>query len=265
MNEQEVLEQRQLELENPVLAEKINKYEMPQNCICTFCGKRFHRYKVHGYESELAYNHNLTCMGYRRARCPYCESKDKERWLWYILDNYTSISTINGRVMHFAPESPIKTRIKKNENCKYYSGDLQPGVADLIVDMTDMQFEDSFFDIIIASMVMEHIPDERKALQELFRTCKNGGKIVLTVPQCTDINTTIEDLNIKDSKMRTRLYGQEDHVRLYGLDYPERFKKMAFQNCEIQFIRPIDLFDEERIMSMGIQKDYGVFVCTVNK
>lgn len=265
MNECDVLEQRQLEIEKPELAEKINKFGNPQNCRCTFCGKIFHRYKVHGYESELAYHHDLTCMGYRRARCPYCDCKDKERWLWYVLENYTLVSSMNGRVMHFAPESPIKERINKNKIIEYISGDLQAGVADLIVDMTNMQFEDSFFDLIIASMVMEHIPEEKKALQELYRTCKPGGKIVLTVPQCTDIENTIEDLSVTDPDMRNRLYGQEDHVRLYGLDYPERFKKLAFQNCNIQFIRPMDILLKEQIESMGIQEDYGVFICTVNK
>lgn len=265
MNDQIIIEQLNLENSNPKLAELINKYYLPINCTCTFCGKSFHRYKVHGYESELAYKHNLTCMGYRRAKCPYCGSKDKERWLWYVLENYTDITTTNGRVMHFAPEGPIKSRITNNTECKYYSGDIQPGVADLIVDMTDMQFEDSFFDCIIASMVMEHIPEEEKALKELFRTCKDGGKIVLTVPQCTDIEETIEDLSITDSKVRTQLYGQDDHVRLYGLDYPQRFYNMAFNGCDIQFIRPMDLFGEEQISSMGIQKEYGVFVCTVKK
>lgn len=265
MHDAEIMEQLQLEIDNPKEAERINKYEDPQDCLCTFCGKRFHRYKVHGYASELADNHHLTCMGYRRARCPYCNSKDKERWLWYVLENYTPVSTLLGRVMHFAPEEPIRRRILDNCNIEYYSGDLKPGIADLVVDMTQMQFENSFFDLIIASMVMEHIPEEEKALHELYRTCKNGGKIVLTVPQCIDIDCTIEDLRITDPQIRNRLYGQEDHVRLYGLDYPDRFRKLAFQNCDIQFVRPMDLFDEFQIASMGIQKDYGVFVCTVKK
>lgn len=265
MNEKDILEQLELERRNPQLANNINKYDMPQNCMCIFCGKEFHRYKIHGYESELAYHHNLTCMGYRRAKCPYCECKDKERWLWYVLENYTPISTMSGRVMHFAPESPIKERIIRNKEIEYISGDLQPGIADRIVDMTDMQFEDSYFDLIIASMVMEHIPEEKVALQELYRTCKDGGKIVLTVPQCTDIENTIEDLRVTDPEVRNRLYGQEDHVRLYGLDYPERFKEMAFQNCAIQLVRPVDVMTKEQTESMGIQKDYGVFICTVKK
>ena len=265
MNDREIMEQRQFEIDDPTSAEIVNKYGDPQNCLCSFCGKRFHRYKVHGYESELAYNHHLTCMGFRRAICPYCGCKDKERWLWYVLDNYTEVSTIRGKVMHFAPEEPIKKRIKQNPNLEYYSGDILPGVADLIVDMTNMQFEDSYFDLIIASMVLEHIPEEEKALKELFRTCKNGGKIVLTVPQCTDIDVTVEDLSIVDPDTRKRLYGQEDHVRLYGLDYPERFRSIAFEKCDIEFIRPVDLFDEKQIASMGIQNKYGVFVCTVRK
>lgn len=265
MNDKMILEQLSLEINDPFQAEQINKYGFPQNCVCTFCKKKFHRYKIHGYESELAYHHNLTCMGYRRARCPYCGSKDKERWLWYVLENYTDISKMTGRIMHFAPEKAIRYRINQNKECDYYSGDIQPGIADYIVDMTNMQFDDSFFDIIIASMVMEHIPEEQKALRELYRTCKDGGKVILTVPQCTDMEETIEDLNIADPKIRTKLYGQDDHVRLYGLDYQDRFKKMAFENCNIQFVRPMDCFTEERIESMGVQKDYGVFICTVRK
>ena len=96
---------------------------------------------------------------------------------------------------------------------------------------------------------------------------KQSDVIPVYVPlgMLIDIEETIEDLSITDSKVRTQLYGQDDHVRLYGLDYPQRFYDMAFNGCDIQFIRPMDLFDEKQISSMGIQKEYGVFICTVKK
>ena len=49
-------------------------------------------------------------------------------------------------------------------------------------DATRLPFPDATFDRIIASEVMEHIPDDRAALDELARVLKPGGTIAITVP-----------------------------------------------------------------------------------
>ncbi|MCD0448203.1 class I SAM-dependent methyltransferase [Actinocorallia sp. API 0066] len=49
-------------------------------------------------------------------------------------------------------------------------------------DALDLPFEDATFDKIIAAEVMEHIPDDMKAMRELFRVLKPGGQVAVTVP-----------------------------------------------------------------------------------
>ena len=57
------------------------------------------------------------------------------------------------------------------------------GMADATCgDATRLPFPDATFDRIIASEVMEHIPDDNAALTELVRVLKPGGRIAITVP-----------------------------------------------------------------------------------
>jgi SAM-dependent methyltransferase len=49
-------------------------------------------------------------------------------------------------------------------------------------DATRLPFDDGSFDRIIASEVMEHIPDDRAAMVELTRVLKPGGVIAVTIP-----------------------------------------------------------------------------------
>ena len=49
-------------------------------------------------------------------------------------------------------------------------------------DATRLPFADDSFDRIIASEVMEHVPDDIAALSELARVLRPGGTIAITVP-----------------------------------------------------------------------------------
>lgn len=49
-------------------------------------------------------------------------------------------------------------------------------------DALDLPFADGTFDKIIASEVMEHLGDDRRALSEMVRVLKPGGTIAITVP-----------------------------------------------------------------------------------
>ena len=44
--------------------------------------------------------------------------------------------------------------------------------CDIILDITDMNFEDNFFNVIICSYVLAHIEDDRKVMHELFRVLR---------------------------------------------------------------------------------------------
>ena len=78
-------------------------------------------------------------------------------------------------VLHIAPERVFEKKLKQLKNLDYITADLDPGRAMVQMDITNISYEDNFFDVILCSHVLEHIPDDRKAMRELYRVLKPGG------------------------------------------------------------------------------------------
>lgn len=148
-----------------------------------------------------------------------------------------------------APEQCFLKRFKKL-NHDYTTADLNSPIADVKADITKLPFEDNSFDIIFCNHVLEHIPDDTKAMQELFRVLKNGGMGIFQIPQDLKRETTFEDNSITDPKERARIFGQYDHVRIYGRDYFDKLKSIGFRVKQIDYTREIspELVDKYRLM-----------------
>lgn len=98
------------------------------------------------------------------------------------------------------------------------------------MDIHEMPFDDQTFDVVFCNHVMEHVADDRKAMKEILRVMKPGGWSIIQIPIFNPRpEVTLEDPSITDSKERERLFGQDDHVRLYGFDYPDRLKEAGFE------------------------------------
>ena len=240
-----------------LLKSALAKYLLPPKCVCMLCGAKFHHYHIQGNASEAEKIHEMAIMGPRRVVCPYCRSSDKNRWLWWVIENKTEVLAGNRRLLHFAPEGILEKRLRAVNN-QYTTCDIVPGKGDEVVDMTKIQYSDNTFDYIIASMVLEHIPDEKAAIQEVLRVLKPNGKALLTVPVALDLERTLEDDSITSEKDRLRVFGQEDHVRLYGTDIVERWRQHGAA-C-VDAVRPDMYFNEKQIMSMGIHPKYTVWM-----
>jgi SAM-dependent methyltransferase len=137
------------------------------------------------------------------------------------------------RILHVAPEKSLQDRFKALEGVDYIAGDKNepgysypPGTIEL--DVTSIPFPDARFDLIICSHVLEHVPDDRKAMSEMHRVLAPGGSAILMVPINMRNAETAEDPAVTDPKERERLYGQFDHVRLYGRDYAQRLSDAGF-------------------------------------
>jgi predicted SAM-dependent methyltransferase len=127
----------------------------------------------------------------------------------------------------------------------------------IAMDITAIPFPENSFDAIVCNHVLEHVPQDRLALSELFRIMKPGGWGSIQVPM--EGESTKEDASIADPVQRARLFGQSDHVRCYGFDYLERLKETGFI---VLFLQKSDLLDhgEEQRVSVEVEHEV-VLVC----
>ena len=171
--------------------------------------------------------------GYGKVRenvlSPSTLSLERHRLLWLYLKNETSIFSNPPKLLHFAPEQCFYKRFRKSENINYITTDLNSPLADVKADICDLPFEDHEFDMILCNHVLEHIPDDLTAMGEIYRILKPGGMAVLQVPLENDRSLTYEDDTITDRKERAQIFGQYDHVRIYGMDYFERLSSVGFE------------------------------------
>ena len=77
-------------------------------------------------------------------------------------------------------------------------------------------------------------------MTEFYRVMKVGGWGIFQVPIDTSNPKTEEDPTIIDPRERERLYWQDDHVRLFGLDYGKRLEAAGFKVTEDDFIYQLD-------------------------
>jgi SAM-dependent methyltransferase len=177
--------------------------------------------------------------GYGKQRdnvlSPSTLSLERHRLLWLYLQNDTNFFTAKQKVLHFAPEQAFYKRFKKMPNLDYVTTDLNSPLAEVKADICNLPFDDNTYDVIFCNHVLEHIPDDTKAMQELFRILKPGGFGVFQIPQDLSREHTFEDHTITDKKERAKIFGQYDHVRIYGRDYFNKLRSIGFKVEEIDY------------------------------
>jgi ubiquinone/menaquinone biosynthesis C-methylase UbiE len=161
-------------------------------------------------------------------------------------------------VLHVAPERMFENLLKHQLGSGYLTADLHNPNAMVRMDITDINYADDTFDVIYCSHVLEHVPDDRRAIRELNRILNSDGWAVLLVPITAD--KTFQDPSITDPSDRLRLFGQEGHVRRYGPDFVERLKEARFT---VKVTTASDFLTEEEIARMGITDAAGkIYYCT---
>lgn len=214
-------------------------------------GKSFKSMLPYGYETQR--NNVLS---------PSTLSLERHRLLWLYLNeqtdffkselvsdsSFTNTKRIKLRdaetnsalkVLHFAPEQAFYKLFRNQKNLEYTTTDLFSPLADVKADICDLPFEDNQYDVILCNHVLEHIPDDTKAMQELYRILKPGGMAILQIPQDLSRATTFADDSITDQKERAKIFGQYDHVRIYGRDYFDKLRSIGFKVVEEDYTNKI--------------------------
>jgi SAM-dependent methyltransferase len=155
--------------------------------------------------------------------CPKCGSAERHRFAYLALKD--KLPAHAESTLHFAPERcvvPWLRAISKD----YLSVDLYSPAAMRRMDIVNLTLPDASVSLLWCSHVLEHIEDDRKAIAELFRVLRPGGLAVLMVPVYGA--ATYEDPAINTPAGRLEHFKQEDHLRLYGLDFDRRLKEAGF-------------------------------------
>lgn len=184
---------------------------------CPLCGTEAERFLPFGIKTVRP-----------DCRCPGCGSLERHRLVWLFFALRTDLFTRPVRMLHFAPEQALEVRLGALPNVDYLTADLDPTQAMVQMDITAIDRPDDSFDVLFASHVLEHVPDDVGAMRELLRVLRPDGWAILEVPMHG--TNTVEDPSITDADERTRRFGQHDHVRMYGRDgeYERRLRRAGF-------------------------------------
>jgi len=224
-------------------------------------GKSFRSFLPYGYGEQR--NNVLS---------PSTLSLERHRLLWLYLKNETDFfkpEPVSGsakkkkvtskdtetssvlKVLHFAPEQPFYKRFRNLKNLNYVTTDLNSPLADVKADICNLPFKNNEFDVILCNHVLEHIPDDTTAMKELFRVLKPDGLGIFQVPQDLSREITFEDDSITDKRERAKIFGQYDHVRVYGRDYFDKLRSIGFKVDEVDYTSSLS---EEEITKYCLSK-----------
>ena len=201
------------------------------------------------YSKFLSYGYKTVR---KNALCPGTLSLERHRLLWLYLDRETNFLSSNLKVLHVAPEQVFYKKFKKLKNWEYFTFDLNSPIADIKGDLISTNFKDEYFDLIICNHVLEHIEDDKSALDEMYRILKYNGISILQVPINVKRENTFEDLSIKSKIQRQKYFGQYDHVREYGLDFKDRVEQAGFKVEMINYSKKIS---QDLVIKYGLMKD----------
>lgn len=233
---------------------------------CPYCKHNFRAMLTDGESLEVIEKYQIIGSGLRaNCTCPRCYSKDRDRLIHLYLEKKTNIFTKNYRVLHIAPEAWLKELFQNSPNIHYTNGVKDAEnmgyyydrrTRDL--DITDLEMKDQFYDVIVSNHVLEHIPDDIKAMKEIYRVLKPGGWAILQVPYSPVLDSTYEDKSIQSKTDRTKYFGQFDHVRIYGKDYKDR---LAFVGFRVEKFNPInESWGKEYITKYALNQKEDLFI-----
>ncbi|KAF0128776.1 MAG: putative methyltransferase [Bacteroidetes bacterium] len=237
------------------------------NFFCPICNKGYRTFFEGGFNLAVIGEYQIIGAGLRKnAICPGCASNDRDRLLYLALNDKNLKLLPADSILHIAPEPSlagwIETKQRKNKGSYtkgvkyhegfYYGNDVQ------LMDLLHLPFDDNSFDLLICNHVLEHIPDDIGAMREIHRVMKPGSKSILQVPWSPLLNKTFEDNSITKPKEREEKFGQFDHVRLYGTDYPQRLESAGFQ-VETISVSQLNLPDNI-LISYGLNRKEIIFV-----
>jgi len=192
--------------------------------------------------------------------CPSCDALDRDRLTAIYLDQvfHALDHRRTYRLIEFAPGDALHKKLRRYPFIAYRSADLSRKTVDERVDLTAMDsYADRSVDILLCSHVLEHIPDDRKAMCEIRRVLKPEGFAVILLPLIIGLDETHEDPSIDTEALRWKYFGAGDHVRQYGKrDFIDRLEAAGLKVDQLG----IEHFGAETFRRAGIAENSVLYV-----
>ena len=207
---------------------------------CTVCG---HIGRFYSYDFPLAAD----------SLCPSCLSLERHRALAICANQEPLFEDKD--ILHFAPEPGLTGFIRQKGVRSYKTCDLFKPDVDFRIDICAIDLPDQSFDVVLCLHVLEHVPDDRKAMAELRRILRPSGMAIVMAPIEEGLDETYEDPSIVSRGDRLIHFGQETHVRYYGRDLRDRLRDAGFSIHEW-------VSKEPYVLKHGLRRGERVFLCT---
>jgi SAM-dependent methyltransferase len=204
---------------------------MPKCCVCNQRVEAWLPHPNPKLASEFMYLLDVVGSTLKHYLCPVCSCNDRDRHLWlYMSQRGLRARFAEMRILHVAPEFHIEALIGAHKPCEYVRGDLHPTRPGLVTFNAEaLPFEGDHFDLIICNHVLEHVANPDKALLEFHRTLKAGGRLIAQTPYSPILKNTFEVTRKVAPEFAWAFYGQDDHVRLFGADIIDYFRRNGFE------------------------------------
>lgn len=208
-------------------------------------------YRIGGkVECPICKNQYKAFMPFRyrlNAYCPSCKSLERHRYAYLTLhDRLDFYKAPLKKVLHFAPDSCLSTTVRGNRYIEYLTADNMTSFTNSITVMPDhvmsidaISFEDATFDVVIAIGVLVMVPEDMKAMREVYRVLKPGGYAVFHDPINYNLAKSFSDARLTKEE-KQGLYHGHDQRWYYGLDYAERLRAQGFEVEDDTYAQQID-------------------------
>ena len=246
---------RYLQLFSHFAARSLSLFYTGNKVECPVCGHHYRKFLPYGRVSSRS-----------NALCPNCLSLERHRLMYLYLKHKTGFFTDKLKVLHIAPELCFLKMFDALPNLEYITADLESPWAKVRMNVQDIPFPDNTFDVIICNHLLEHVDDVNLALKEMHRVMKPGGWGIMQSPLNENREVTFEDRSIASPAEREKIFGQRDHLREFGRDYPEVLGSSGFRVVVDDYIRS---FPEDQFMkyslAMSAKITFGDMIFRVEK
>ena len=131
------------------------------------------------------------------------------------------LSSLNKHPLIIASDISPKILLQAKKRVEYEG--IKDSVQYVACDMQFCPFKDNFFDNILATQVIEHVPDDEKGLDELYRILKKDGLLIISTDNKKNYISKILDFPLKITCI---ILGIKREFKFYHRDYsPIEFKK----------------------------------------